>query len=225
MKPMVYTKENVLALLDDRKFNSRRLGGLKEINTDPDSWQYLGIVDGQAQFRHISGPITIAKPKYKVGDEVYVAEGYQIQRANYKTHRKTGIYLADGKQFDITLTDREFDLWMARKNPFSKTSGRFIYKSLARIFFEITEVRVEYLHVITLKDIRAEGITTEQAYECNRWKPCYGDPDSGGYPDYVAAFEGLWNSVHGAKAWDLNPYVFVYKWDKIRKNRASNSSN
>ena len=219
-KPMVLVKDCVLNVMAERQTQDRRLSGLKEINRTPDMWRdyiHHNKKTGLFEFCHkIDNDILEVKPRYQVGEEVYVAEGYQILQDYLTTDGIVvkGIYLADDVPFEITLTKDEGEKFKARQFPHRAMSGRFMYKSLARTFRKITGVGVELLHAITLDDIRAEGITTEQAYECNGWMPCYGDPDSGGYPDYVAAFEGLWNSVHGAKAYDLNPYVFVYKFDK-----------
>lgn len=222
---MVYTKQNVLALLDDRKFNSRRLGGLKEININPDSWQYLGMVDSQAQFRHITGPITIAKPKYQVGDECYVAEGYQIETTKgTKVFHVKGIYLSDKQEFNIELTYDEWKKWTERKHKYRPTPGRFMYKSLARIFYKITEVRVERLQDISEENAIAEGVRDVVTCGMGGWK-YYVDlskkhmkivQDTTVCKTARKSFGTLWNSIHGDGAWELNPYIFVYCWDKIK---------
>jgi len=209
-KAMVLTKENVLATMAGRKRMTRRI-----INPQPKTdksilctmidttsredgkyrgWNYWAEYEDICE---VKGTRTkYFKPRYQVGDEVYVAEGYQIQKANYKTHRKSGIYLADKKPFDVTLTDREFDLWMARKQPFSPTSGRFFYKSLARTFMKIVEVRVERLWDISESDCIAEGVIPKDLLPCSPYE----------------IFATLWKTIHGPGAWKLNPWVWVYSW-------------
>lgn len=209
MKPMVYTKQNVLAFLDDRKFNSRRLGGLKEINAEPDNWEKLVHYikqTGLYEFNHkIEQAVVEVKPKYQVGDECYVAEGYQI-----KTHHCNSIYgkyLADNKEFVVNVTDRERSLIEARKKPFRKTSGRFMYKSLARITYKITEAGAEWLPDITPKDCTAEGIILigdELVFNNQKQKDNL----------RIKKFYRLWKSIHGADSW--NRWVWVYKWDEIK---------
>jgi len=188
-KPLVLTKVNVLATMEGRKTKSRRI-----INPQPEVFDRAGFPD-----------FPCLNPRYKVGDEAYIAEGYQITGRVSKPFRVNGIYLADGAKFDVELTLREWHLWLNRKFPYRPTSGRFMYKSLARTFMRITEVKVELLHAITLADIRAEGIS---------WVVKKGEP-----LDMVGAFERLWNSIHGDRAWDLNPWVFGYRWELIRSTR------
>lgn len=216
MKPMVLTKENVLPTMEGRKTMSRRLGGLKEINKNPDDWEFRGFnTKGEAVFRHIvKGDLIMVKPRYQDGDEVYVAEGYQIQQHNLDSygidkvvyHSHNGIYLADNKVFDVVLDSKEYDLWTGRKCPYRPTPGRFMYKSLARTRMKITGVGVQRVQDISDGDIKAEGFVCGFCAAGNLDPPC---------PvcrrDWFIA---LWNSIHGNGAFELNPYVFVYKWDK-----------
>ena len=219
-KPMVLTKENVIATMEGRKNMTRRIinnSFLQSIpfdeletamNTPPhlhgDEWYYelQSEVDDTEHFK--------IKPRYQVGDEVYVSEGYQIIE-DYDTTDGIvvqGIYLADKIEFEITLTDIEAGKFLARKYPYRPTAGRFMYASLARTFRTITEVGVEKVQDISEEDAQAEGCLNDVVliYE-----------GMGGPVDYkglyaVERFEDLWNSIHGPGAWGLNPYVFVYKW-------------
>ena len=208
-KPLVLTKVNVLATMRGDKTMTRRI--IKP--QPPEEWNEVKPI-----YNENGDIITFCfcdsnnvndygykESKYQVGDEVYVAEGYQITGRVSKPFLVNGIYLADGAKFDVELTLREWHLWLNRKFPYRPTSGRFMYKSLARTFMRITEVKVELLHAITLADIRAEGIS---------WVVKKGEP-----LDMVGAFERLWNSIHGDRAWDLNPWVFGYRWELIRSTR------
>jgi hypothetical protein len=51
------------------------------------------------------------------------------------------------------------------------------------------------------------------AHECNGWVPSYNDPDSGGYPDYRAAFAALIDATCGIGTWEDNPWVYAYTFD------------
>ena len=138
-KPMVLTKENVIANMEDRKTMTRRI-----INPQPPC-SLSQIEDTGIWTYTCSRPEEEWKPRYQVGDEVYVAEGYRILGWDVRDGNKylDGEYLADKMRFHKIVTQREFDLWIARQFPYRPTSGRFMYKSLARTFMTITEVRVE----------------------------------------------------------------------------------
>ena len=204
-KPMVLTKENVIATMEGRKNMSRRIindSCLQSIkfdeispvmNTPPHQhdngkWYYelQSKVDDTDHFE--------IKPRYQIGDEVYVAEGYQMEIEGWRGIE--GKYLADGEKFCVRLNMKEYKLWLNRKYPCRPTPGRFMYKSLARTLRTITGVGVERVQDISEEDAKAEGI-----------------PEAYGILKPRAGFKRLWNSIHGPGAWERNDWVFVYKWE------------
>lgn len=212
MKPMVYTKQNVLAFLDKRKFQTRRIinpqpiGKVTRIERRGTINNFHAIYGRQVG----CGKGREWKPRFEVGDEVYVAEGYQIvdtDMHNPAIPKIEGVYLADNNCFSVEFTDHEWDLWCKRNYPYRSTSGRFMYKSLARIFYTITEVRVERLQDISPKDCIAESITLigdELVFNNRKQKDSL----------RITKFYRLWKSIHGNDSW--NKWVFVYVWDEIR---------
>ena len=81
---------------------------------------------------------------------------------------------------------------------------------MARIFLKVTNVRVERLQDITLADMICEGINHLQEYSTGKVvKPSI---------QIKREFVNLWNSTakDGYK-WEDNPYVFVYKFERIIK--------
>lgn len=215
-KPLVLTKPNVCATLERRKFQTRRIikrippyyvMGKKPQSYGPNDYAFLDRADP------ISTYPTLAEPRFQVGDRAYVAEGYQLEQENlhaYGVNKVTyvshcGKWLADNSHFDVELSEKEYDLWSKRKYPYRKTPGRFMYKSLVRIFLPIVEVRVERLQDISEDDIISEGCPEftsltgiDELYAARRWW-----------------WNERWNSIHGNGAGDLNPWVFVYRWDEI----------
>jgi len=106
------------------------------------------------------------------------------------------LYLSDKRKFPFRkITKAEWDKWENRKSQFGKTPGRFMYKSLARIWLEITGVRVERVQEITQSDCISEGICPHL--------PCY--------------FQKLWDSLNAKRGfgWDKNPWVRVIEFKKI----------
>lgn len=212
-KPLVLTKPNVCAVLERRKFHTRRIINpqpvMEKIESFGESWAwrksnkdwFSGVT--LDQMLSDKGLLYPGRLRYQVGDRAYVAEGYQI-RASYTIagfETVSGIYLADDKRFRITLTKSEADKWNERKRPFHKTPGRFMYKSLARIFLPIVEVRVEMLQDISEEDAKAEGVYPITNYRTET--------------PYKDAFRWLWCSIHDKGTWDRNDWVFCYTWDEI----------
>lgn len=70
----------------------------------------------------------------------------------------------------------------------------------SRITLEVTDVRVERLRDISEADAIAEGTQ------------CAGVPAS---LTNVGAFAKLWNSINGAGAWELNPWVWVVDFKRV----------
>ena len=86
-----------------------------------------------------------------------------------------------------------------------------IPKSAARIWLEVTGVRVERLQDISEKDAIAEGIErTEDFFGCPCWRD-YSEPegpDASVCPDDpIGSFQTLWESTGGD--WAANPWVWV----------------
>lgn len=80
-----------------------------------------------------------------------------------------------------------------------KRLARFMPKSAARIWLEVTDVRVERLHEITWDDAVAEG--------CPGYRPTQDEPTD--------QFRRLWQSINGEESWDSNPWVWVVSFKVI----------
>jgi hypothetical protein len=157
------------------------------------------------------------KPQYQVGDHLYLQEPYQIEACNI--FRVCCVnYSDDNKGKKRTLTSRELKLWNNRKKPYMKTSSRFMYKSLARTWFEVTEVRAERLQDISETDAKAEGIESHWDGSQLWYKNYLAHCDLSGYDGAIKSFETLWDSCSpdGFK-WKDNPFVFAYTFKKIEK--------
>lgn len=76
-------------------------------------------------------------------------------------------------------------------------------KEAARIWLEVTNVRVERLQEITEEEAKAEGIipSQEAPFTC-----------------YRADFEKLWNSLNAKRGygWDTNPFCWVIEFRKVK---------
>jgi hypothetical protein len=92
----------------------------------------------------------------------------------------------------------------------------FMPREAARIFLEITDVRIERLQDITLSDARAEGfnclLCKDKASDCpNIVDFCFGD--------YVAegCFSGYWEKLNSGRGfgWHKNPWVYAISFKDI----------
>lgn len=120
--------------------------------------------------------------------------------------------------------DRPVDVWKSRDKSNPETShwyerrARFMPKSYARIWLEISSVRVERLNDITWEDAEAEGIQCvptedeEDSYWCVEPNDERGTADR---PDDVFSF--LWESINGRESWDANPWVWVVEFRRVEK--------
>ena len=214
-KPMVYTAQMVPKIMADLKTNSRRI-------MRPQPPTSLSRIEGTYIWTYTcSDPGEEWKPPHQPGDIVYVAEGYQIDSdfgylINYE-RTVAGIYTADRATFLHQLTPHEWKLFSNRKKPHAKTSGRFMYASLARTWLEILGVKAERIQDISEEDAKAEGAklycwgVDEKTYTTDpvtafRYPACYKN-----------GFSWLWNKIHGPGAWKLNQWIWRYEIEQCEK--------
>lgn len=96
-------------------------------------------------------------------------------------------------------------------------------KEAARIFLRLTDVRVERLQEITAEDCIAEGIDLEWSDELpqpSHMSIAYSEKRV--KPAFIKAYAKLWDSLNakrdgGKYAWDKNPWVFVYQFERCAK--------
>jgi hypothetical protein len=232
MKPLVLTKENVLATMEGRKTMTRRI--IKPLKLHEDygepnmdkawidhSYDRLGSCCLKVPYGTVDKTTWRHWPKHNVGDEVYVAEGYQITRRLSDHHRANLYevkYMTDNQIVPIQLTLTEAVKLRNRKYPYRPTSGRFFYKSLARTFGKITEVKAERIKEISPEDAIDEGILVRNSgtEQFPQFEYC-------GFDDFwttnpVEAFLREWVCIHSQESLERNDPVFAYRWDLINAN-------
>lgn len=162
-QPTIFNSEMVKAVLDGRKSQPRRVikRQPKFLTTTLTAKLGFDISSNVWLLADQTGhTYSLGKCPYgQVGDLLAVKEAYQIQAAYLTTDGTVveGIYLADNKYFQITLTTEEAEKFNARKKPYAKTSGRFMYTSLIRLKPPITGIRVERVQDISESNIISEG--------------------------------------------------------------------
>ena len=204
-KPMTFTPDNVRKLMADPplKTQSRRI-----IKPQPEvsirkSDQFDAVV-----FMDAHGHVH--RPPHQRGDIVYVAEGYRIYSVDNDLVKGVSFtYTADNKRSHAYLNEEAWKRWDARKHPYRKTPGRFMYSSLARTYRLIKDVRAERIQDISEEDARAEGCS-------NKLTGDYGGRMDALFP-CTTNFIQLWNSIHGPDAWDRDDRVFAYTLEQCEK--------
>ena len=167
----------VRAILEGRKTQTRRV--VKRlplrINGDTNSME----VD-VANIENGNFAKKIRCPYGQPGDRIYVRE-------TFSQHPEWGqlAFRADGEEFE----DADGWLWEPKWQPSSQMP-----KKLARIWLEITGVRVKRLQDISTEDCISEGLnTTLREYDAE--------------VNLRDQFQELWESTGGD--WDANPWVWV----------------
>ena len=189
-KPILFNTEMVKAILDGRKTHTRRVIPLKNIDfiltrivvssTAKNREEYCAFGKNKEQ------DLEFIKPKCKVGDILYVKEKCVDEYPNGFCFKE----------------DYEEEEWNDRY-----LIKQYCNKLNARIFLKVTNVRVERLQDISVRDI-------EKATGWRREIYSYSNKNKAFFKDY----RDFWNSTtkDGYKLED-NPYVFVYEFERIEK--------
>jgi hypothetical protein len=211
---MLFSKPMVLALLDGTKTQTRRIVKPQPSNVINNLFIWKDNATPQDELLSLC-------PYGKPGDRLWVREtfaevgnvdpGYLIYRASD--------YMEQVRKY-------RFDTFL----PESKvrwTPSIHMPRRASRIDLEITRVRVERLQDISEEDAIAEGITSDSVIvgaNCNGGRHTeehatrffFDGCDGEGFETGVDAYRGLWESLNGAGSWDVNPWVWVVEFKRIK---------
>ena len=206
-KGMIFTVESVRAILAGNKTQTRRV--VKPVLCDCIKGNPV-IMYGSAIFRHntVNKETEKRRLNYKVGDIIYIKETWSAKSE------------VDGKTYYFYRAD-----FGEHTHPISKwRSPRFMPKAAARIWLKVVGVRCERLQDISRADVRAEGFEGRQwldrgDFMCDK-VTCRKYCAAGWhFTPHVkgACFHGYWDNLNAKRGfgWDINPYVFVYIFEKI----------
>ncbi len=173
---MLFTSPMGRAILEWRKTQTRRVAKPVK-HPDLGNLYSPGALVLEHEPQHV---INRACPYGQPGDRIYVRE-------TFSQHPEWGqlAFRADGEEFE----DADGWLWEPKWQPSSQMP-----KELARIWLEITGVRVERLQDISTEDCISEGLnTTLREYDAE--------------VNLKQQFKELWESTGGD--WAANPWVWV----------------
>lgn len=133
-------------------------------------------------------------PYGKVGDRLWVRESWcNISKAEVAPEY---VFKAD------TLDAEDYDPTEWRWKP-----SIHMPKAAARIWLEITGIRVERLWDITEAEAKAEGA------EFQLWRTLNNTDTT----SYKNGFTSLWLHINGDDSWNANPWVWVVEFKRIEK--------
>ena len=203
MKPILFSTEMVRGLLTGTKAVARwvvkpqptffyKFGGRIADPDNPDNIAFLAMTEKNGEDTE-----EIYVPPYQPGDILYVRETWTTLCGSclYKADQKPGM-----------------------KNPGKWNPSIHMPREAARIFLQVTDVRVERLKEITETQAKNEG--AEPAFEYNTPEGPVIVSDEDGY--YILGFKGLWNSTikpadRALYGWAANPWVWVIEFERCER--------
>lgn len=205
-RPILFNTEMVRAILSGRKTQTRRAINKKHLalaDTDKNDSSYFYVPDKNGDWLHI---LDTAIPICQKGDLLYVRETFCIgtfeeDPSPYKEYWHIAQYPDSRTVF--YKTDTCDGTYSDPDNETKWTPSIHMPKEYARIWLEVTGVRVERLQDITYDDIGKEGHPEDGPIETFEW------------------WTKLWNSTakDGYK-WGDNPFVFVYEFKRVKHEHA-----
>ena len=209
--PMLFSTEMVQALLNGTQTETRRTQGLDKINETPDLFRYDGFEKelGYHYFERLNDdkkPLEKYEPiksKLNIGNVIWVRETFCNDERGSKSGNDDYYYYRADMPND--------KIWSGSWKP-----SLFMPKVACRIFLKCVSVDVERLHDIDEQGAINEGIMQNS------------DARQGWYKNYLFkdwninmlpknSYMTLWQTINGKDSWDFNPFVWVYKFDRIER--------
>jgi hypothetical protein len=201
-RPIIFNAEMVRAVLSGSKTQTRRIVRHQPCRSDllkdqmvfpRNKKEYDRLYPTGLLYPNAKEDVLKLNPFGAVGDRLWVRERARV------VHRFGDMasirFEADGFLSAVPMPDR------IKPVPVGQCLSNGCYREAARITLEITGVRVERLHAITLGDICKEfgcGL-----YDCR--------PATYGFQSW----EELWQSIYGEESWQANPWVWVIAFKRV----------
>lgn len=231
--PILFKPDMHRAIRERRKTETRRIVKMPK-------WAEPGTVEedndckgGLMAIYDKTGCFSTIKPRYQVGDRLWVKEAWRA-RAAFDNLTPAEIGQRVGKEVRYEL---DGTMSFEQKLPFSAgklRSSLFMPYWAARTWLEVTGVRAERLQEITEEGAKAEGVHVGQRARLSGVPPhvtpclicgqpyrshvgqaacCFGRCGDV-YCDcsYRGGYAWLWDQINGKGSWDANPWVWVYQF-------------
>lgn len=199
------------------KVQTRRI-----INPQPLDIVCSTIIDNKLLFeaRDENDALVFLKPRYKVGDVLYLKEPYKKWTRGLSEGRHTSILYKYGEETPCSKVGLEGSSYYTDwKNKL------FMPAYSARNYIKIKAVRAERLQDISNEDCIKEGIYQTGCIAEDYFEPVYENgynatsKKSGilciQYDTPREAYAALIDAINGKDTWDNNPWVWVYDYELI----------
>lgn len=196
-RPIIFSAPMVRAMLAGRKTQTRRILRYQPTLMPTGMWHVYNAHGGYFCENAVEvGTAAIDYAPYAVGDRLYVRENWQSDVA-HQASKPSCIPVGERIFFQAGGSINTTDLSMCAQG---WRPCIHMPRWASRITLPVIDVRVQRLQDISEADATAEGA------------PCgFLDEDGKFYEategTYRAGFAGLWAHLHGADAWDVNPWI------------------
>lgn len=236
-RPILFSTPMVRAILEGRKTMTRRnvnprvgcsfLIGTAENDLSDIPWFYHNreVIAIDEEERHIKN---VFCPYGEIGDILWVRETWSPK---YVKGGLEGFRLAYPNDYPWTyLADDPSAKAYGNGEPWKPSIH--MPKAAARIWLEVTDIRVERLHDISPGDACDEGINywnidgealeggeLQADFENYDWRddPKYEDYHFPTYANPVSSFFSLWKKINGKESLESNPWVWVVSFKVLSK--------
>lgn len=198
--PMLFSTPMVIAADNETKTITRRV--IKSLVIDKDSGYVFLEKKYQFDIHNWKEKLIPFCPYGEVGDIIYVRETFAVGLSS-------GFYF-----FKANYTTNIAPTGLSKWKP-----SIHMPKKIARIWLEITDIRIEQLDDISEGDAKQEGIKRGNCYADGFMH--YDTKTFGAHP--VISFQTLWESINKKKhTWKSNPWVWVITFKKTTKPVGNN---
>lgn len=191
------------AVLDGRKTMTRRVIPAKEIE----------YILGEFKQEYFEATLDVFD-----SDKQYIEQYYLVEKCG-KCFRP-GDIVAVAQRYEEAISPLDLVNRLLYKDEPGWKNKMFVRADLMPHHIRITSVRIERLQDISNEDCLREGVRRLESQNCptmftfdgwsfkNKVNRCTDSPKE--------AFEALFKKLSGKKAWDDNPWVFVYEFELVK---------
>lgn len=210
-RPILFKGEMVRAILDGRKTQTRRLVRFPVLDRNGTGCEIAGCeINSMLRQEREQGAGSFICPHGQPGDRLWVKETFQLW--DHSINEIEVAYKCGWPEASKILTVESKPRGIHNRTTAGKKPWKpsiFMRKDYARLWLEITAVRVERLQDISETDALAEGVTIKPSAAIASGV-CNGTPGPAQFEYYA-----LWESINGKGSWAANPWVWCISFRRI----------
>lgn len=223
-RPVFFTSWSVRQILDGHKPKTRRI-----MSPQPTAQWYDDVVIGGQLKEHGHYEYEYPTGSKQFPGEMFWADGDSDQWAKYCPLGRPGDILWVREPFRSMAKGIDYKADYEHRIGFRWQSNIYMKKQDCRLWLRIKSVRVEQLQDITETDAIAEGIEPVDLFSAQAGYKSYevihrGRHKGTAHPhsavpnkSAITSYKELWEAMHGAKAWEENPWVWVIEYEPCDK--------